>query len=296
MMKVKIMMNTSGKFQAAGPIELFYQTWLPEDSAKAILVICHGVGEHSGRYMNLVHPLTQRQIAVWTYDHRGCGSSPGQRGHIDSWEDFRSGLVAFLELVRAENPGLPVFLYGHSMGALIVLDYIQSSPEGLQGAVLSSAPIDPAGVAKPLKVLVARLLSRLRPTHSIELGLDPDSLSRDPQVVQAYKDDPLVQGLVSVRWGTEALSVQDRTRAHPHLIRLPVLFIHGENDPLHLVNGVRSFFEKIQYPDKQLLVYEGSLHEPHNDLEHETVARDLADWLERRLSEIERSKSFLESG
>jgi alpha-beta hydrolase superfamily lysophospholipase len=289
------MIYTSSKFQAAGRKELFYQTWLPDDSPKAVLVICHGVGEHSGRYMNLVQPLTQRQIAVWSYDHQGCGSSPGQRGHIDSWEDFRSGLVAFLELVRTENPDLPVFLYGHSMGALIVLDYVQSSPAGLQGAVLSSTPIEPAGVKKPLKVLVARLLSRVRPTYSIDLGLDPTSLSRDPQVVQAYKDDPLVQGFVSVRWGTEAMSVQDRASMNAHLIRLPVLFIHGANDPLHLVNGVRSFFEKIQYPDKQLLVYEGSLHEPHNDLEHETVASDLADWLERRLSEVERGRGNSEN-
>jgi alpha-beta hydrolase superfamily lysophospholipase len=291
-----LMIYTSSKFQAAGPIELFYQAWLPDDSPKAVLVICHGVGEHSGRYMNLVLPLTQRQIAVWSYDHQGCGSSPGQRGHIDSWEDFRSGLAAFLELVHTENPGLPVFLYGHSMGALIVLDYIQSGPHGLQGAVLSSAPIEPAGVKKPLKVLVARLLSRVTPAYSIELGVDPASLSRDPQVVQAYRDDPLVQGFVSVRWGTEAMSVQDRVSMNAHLIQLPVLFIHGADDPLHLVNGVRSFFEKIQYPDKQLLVYEGSLHEPHNDLEHETVASDLADWLERRLSEVERGRRNSENG
>jgi alpha-beta hydrolase superfamily lysophospholipase len=285
------MQQTTGKFEALGK-QLFYQTWLPEGKTKAILAICHGVGEHSGRYMNLVGPLMQNEYAVWGFDLLGCGHSPGQRGHIQTWEDYRNGLGAFLEYVQAQNPGLPVFLYGHSLGAQIVLDYIQNRKADLMGVVLSATPIDPAGVGSPAKILLAKLLSKIMPAYSIDLGLDPAALSRDPQVVQAYRDDPLVQKYVSVRWGTEAMAVQRRASSRPDLIRLPVLFIHGSDDPLHLVSGVRNFVEDIPHADKQLIVYQGSLHEPHNDLEHERVAIDLINWLEDHLAETKTTARY----
>ena len=202
------MNHTTGTYQSADGDGLHYQLWQPNGDPKAVIVICHGVGEHSGRYMNLIHPLTEQDYAVCGYDHLGCGQSTGQRGHINSWDNFRSGLRSCLQLVQSNFPGLPVFLYGHSMGALIALDYIQRSPQGLQGVVLSGTPIEPAGVGTPAKELVAKLLSRVWPTFSIDLGLDPGGLSRDPRVVQAYKEDPLVQRNVTVRWGTEAMSTQ----------------------------------------------------------------------------------------
>jgi alpha-beta hydrolase superfamily lysophospholipase len=277
------MNHTTGTFQSPGGDELVYQTWQPNGDPKAVMVICHGVGEHSGRYMNLVHPLTEQGYAVVGYDHLGCGQSAGQRGHINSWEDFRSGLRSCLGLVQTSYPNIPVFLYGQSMGALIAMDFIQRSPQGLQGGILSGSPIEPAGVGTPAKEMIAKLLSRVWPTYSIDLGLDPASLSRDHHIVQAYKEDPLVQRNVTVRWGTEAMSIQSHTARRPDLIQLPVLFIHGSDDPLNLLSGVRKFFNEIPYPDKQLYEYKGSLHEPHNDLEHDRVAQDLIKWLDEHL-------------
>lgn len=277
------MNHTTGTFQSPGGDELVYQTWQPNGDPKAVMIICHGVGEHSGRYMNLVHPLTEQGYAVMGYDHLGCGQSAGQRGHINSWEDFRSGLRSCLGLVQTSYPNIPVFLYGHSMGALIALDFIQRSPQELQGVILSGTPIEPAGVGTPAKELIAKLLSRVWPTYSIDLGLNPASLSRDSQIVKAYQEDPLVQRNVTVRWGTEAMSIQSHTAQRPDLIQLPVLFIHGSDDPLNLLSGVRRFFQNISYPDKQLHVYQGSLHEPHNDLEHDQVAQDIINWLDGHL-------------
>jgi alpha-beta hydrolase superfamily lysophospholipase len=277
------MNHSTGTFQIADEVELYYQLWLPSNHPRGVMTISHGVGEHSGRYMNLVCPLTENNFAVCGFDHLGCGKSVGQRGHIKSWEDFRSGLRTCLQFIQSRYPDLPVFLYGHSMGALIALEYIQQTPKGLQGVILSGTPIEPAGVRTPIKELLAKLLSGIWPTFSIDLGLDPADLSHDPQVILAYKEDPLVQKFVSVRWGTEAISTQEHTAGRPDLIQLPVLFIHGSDDPLNLVSGVRKYFEQVSYPDKQLLIYEGSLHEPHNDLEHARVARDLIAWLEQHL-------------
>jgi alpha-beta hydrolase superfamily lysophospholipase len=277
------MNHKTGTFQNSSGAILHYQLWLPNEEPKSIVALCHGIGEHSGRYMNLVHPLTAQAYAVCGYDHVGHGLSSGQRGHIASWEDYRSGLQACLHMIQTTFPDPPVFLFGHSMGSLIALDHIQRYPDGLQGLILSGTAIDTGGATSQWKILLAKVLSSLWPTFSIDLGLDSNGLSRDPQVVKAYEDDPLVQGKVSARWGTEMMAAQARTSQHPEQVRLPVLFLHGQDDPLSLVSGVRNFYAKIPYADKKLFVYEGGLHEPHNDLEHTRVAQDLVGWLEQHL-------------
>jgi alpha-beta hydrolase superfamily lysophospholipase len=277
------MNHTTGTFQNPGGDKLHYQTWQPNRDPKAVMVICHGVGEHSGRYMNLVHPLTEQGYAVVGYDHLGCGQSEGQRGHINSWEDFSCCLGVCLEMVHNHFPDLPVFLYGHSMGSLIALDYVQQSPVGLQGLILSGTALETGGAASPWKIVVAKLLSRIWPNFSLELGLDTNGLSRDPQVVQAYEADPLVQGKVSTRWGTEMLEAQARIAGYPERVQLPVLFLHGQEDPLSLLSGAQDFYAKIAYPDKKMLIYDGCRHEPHNDPEHARVAQDLIGWLDEHL-------------
>lgn len=277
------MIHTTGTFIGPRGAELFYQQWRVEEVPKAVVILLHGVGEHSGRYRNLVGPLVEHGYTVFGYDHLGCGQSPGKRGHIHSWEDFRSGLRSLLQLVQASYPELPVFIYGHSMGSLILLDYIQQTPLFVQGAIFSGTPIEPAGVGTPAKEFVAKLLSNIWPSFPVNLALDPASLSRDPQVVQAYRDDPLVQPFVSVRWGAEAMSIQKSAASKPESVQLPVLFIHGSQDPLNLLSGVERIYQQIPYGDKQILIYEGSRHEPHNDLEHKQVAQDLIRWCDVHL-------------
>ncbi len=188
------MKHSEGAFRGAGSLELYYQCWQPEGKPRAILVIVHGVGEHSGRYMNLANHLTTCSYAVYGFDQRGFGRSPGQQGHINSWVEYREDLKAFLQKIREQQPDCIIFLFGHSLGALVALDYILHYPEGLRGAIVSGAPIEPAGVAKPYLVALAHFLSRVCPRFSLPLGLDVSALSRDAAVVKAYTTDPLVRG------------------------------------------------------------------------------------------------------
>ena len=132
-------------FQGAGGIDLYSQRWLPDNPPRAAIAIVHGVGEHSGRYGNVVEYMIPNQIGILGYDLRGHGRSPGQRGHIDSWMQYRIDLLRFLEMVRAQDLGCPVFLLGHSLGALIVLDYVLAGNEAGSGVILSGTPIDPWG-------------------------------------------------------------------------------------------------------------------------------------------------------
>jgi len=277
------MEHREGIFQGVGGLDLYCQCWGPGDERRAVLAIVHGFGEHSGRYMNIVNHLTMRSYVVYGFDQRGHGRSPGQRGHINAWEEYRGDIKSFLNLIGEQELNLPVFLLGHSMGALVALDYLIRQPAGLRGAIISGAPIEPTGAAKPFLVALARLLSRIWPHFSLPLGLDTSALSHDPAVVKAYEADPLVHGMTTVRWGTETLATIEWVKAHAADVKIPILLIHGGADRLNSPNGSRSFFEKVEFSDKELKVYPGNFHEPHNDLDHQQVVNDIEEWLERHL-------------
>jgi alpha-beta hydrolase superfamily lysophospholipase len=274
------MEHKEGTFQGAGGLDLYHQSWRAEKETRAVLAIIHGFGEHSGRYANVVNHLTPQGYAVYGFDLRGHGRSPGQRGHINSWDEYREDARAFLHMASKREPNQPVFMLGHSMGALIALDYLLHDPAGLQGAVISGAPLEPVGVAKPFLVLLARVLSRVWPRFSMPLGLDPKGISRDTEVVKAYQADPLVHGKTTVRWGMEILQTIEWVKAHAAEVRIPILLIHGGSDPLNSPNGTRSFFANVTFPDKEMKIYPGSYHEAHNDLDYGQVMKDMAQWLE----------------
>jgi len=283
-MEIDVMRTTNGYFEGHDRSRLYYQLSLPEGPPRAVLVCVHGIGEHSGRYEFLTQGLVKAGFAVFAYDHRGHGRSDGARGHIHAWEDYRDDLRAALRQVASLLAGVPAFLYGHSMGSLVVLDYLMESPEEVRGAVISGAAIEPVGVGTPRQIALAKLLSRLWPTFSIKLEKDfSKKLSQDPAVIQAFDEDPLVLHAVTARWGAESLKTVERVKNNPQAIRLPVLFIHGDNDPVNTVEGARRYFEQIASTEKRLVVYPDCLHEPHNELLRDRVVRDVTRWVEQVL-------------
>ncbi|HUQ47193.1 MAG TPA: lysophospholipase [Gemmatimonadaceae bacterium] len=275
--------NIEGRFRGHDGLELSEQTWRPRGAVKGVVAIVHGIGEHSGRYGYLVQRLTDSGLAVSALDNRGHGRSAGQRGHIESWADYREDVHSFLRCVCGKFPGSPLFLYGHSLGALIVSDYVLFYPHGLDGLIVSGHPLQPTGAVKPLLVLIARLLSRFRPKTSLGLGLNDEMISRDAEVVKAYRDDPLVHGKVTARWATEALAAVDRVRARAHEIRMPLLVLHGDADKINSADGSRELLDLVSSVDKQLILYPGGYHEPHNDLGRERMALDVIEWINSRV-------------
>lgn len=273
------MIHREANIRGSAGLDLFVQIWQPAGEIRGVVALVHGIGEHSGRYAYLVERLVGSGFAVAGLDNRGHGRSGGRQGHIDSWSEYREDVHTFLEYVSAQFPRLPLFLYGHSLGALIVTDYVLFHPEGLDGLIVSGHPLRPTGSAKPLLILLARILSKYRPTISFPLGLDEGTLSRDPEVVKAYREDPLVFRKVSARWGTETLAAIDRVRARASEIKLPLLILHGGADRINSVDGSKELFGLASSPDKQIRIYPGGYHEPHNDLDREVVATDVIEWL-----------------
>ncbi len=279
------MLHEEGHFAGAGGLELYWQSWRPETEPRAVVALVHGVGEHGGRYGNLVAPLVEDGFAVHSYDQRGHGRSPGPRVHVDRWADYRQDLGAFLDLVARQAPARPLVLYGHSMGALVVLDYLLRQGRALRngtqlaGAIISGVPLRPAGIGEPWQVAMARVLAGVTPRLSLDLGIRPDSLTRDPQAVAAALADPLLTSRATVRWGSESLATVSRVNQGVATIDLPLLVLHGGADPLNRPAGAQELFDAATATDKTIRIYPGVRHEPHNDLGHEQVAADVKAWL-----------------
>ena len=277
---------TEFNFNGAEGISLFGRCWSPPIQPRAVVALVHGISEHSGRYSAVVDGLTAAGFVVFAFDLRGHGRSEGQRGHIDRWSQYRGDVMAYLGQVRTRYPEPPVFIYGHSLGALIVTEYVLSHPGGLDGMIVSGIPLRPSGVAKKPLVLLARSLSRIWPTFSVSLGVDGTRLSRDPSMVKAYDEDPLVHHTATARWGTETLDAIDRVKSRMSEIRLPILILHGEDDPVNSVQGSRELFAAVSSQDKELHTYPGGKHEPHNDIVREQVVNDVEKWLTRQLDQL----------
>ncbi|NEQ49086.1 MAG: alpha/beta hydrolase [Leptolyngbya sp. SIO3F4] len=276
------MSRLEGKFSGTRGLSLFYKAWYPPGAAKAVIALVHGFGEHCDRYCTVTTALTQAGYAVFGFDNQGHGRSEGQRGHINRWQDYRDNVVAFLAKVRHHEPTLPLFVLGHSLGGLIVLDFALTLPQGLTGIIISGPPICPVGIAKPYLVAIAKILSGIWPRFSMNIGTGAASLSRDPVFVQQIMDDPLKHSVATVRWGTECLVAISTVRRNIGQLQVPILLVHGSADKVNDVKGSKEIFERIT-TDKTLKIYPGSYHEPHNDLDRNQVMNDLVQWLDTHL-------------
>jgi alpha-beta hydrolase superfamily lysophospholipase len=271
--------HVEGGFAGQQNHRIYYQGWLPEKEPGAILLVAHGLAEHGGRYRKLAERFVPLDYGVFAIDHQGHGKSQGRPGYVNHFQDYLVDLGTFHNIIRGMYPNTRTFLLGHSMGGTITAAYAIQHQEKLNGLVLSGASIITGeGVNRPM-VLAARLLSRLVPEASVSL-IDPSDLSRDPAVVAAYRDDPLVyHGKISIRLGTEMLRTMREIQRQMTRIKLPVLIMHGSADRLSNPAGSEMLFRGISSPDRALKQYPSLYHEILNEPECETVLSDLENWL-----------------
>ncbi|MEW6546198.1 MAG: lysophospholipase [Bacillota bacterium] len=275
--------HETGALAGARGAELFWQCWrVPRP--RGVLVIVHGLGEHSGRYQNVVDALEGTPLSIWTHDLRGFGRSTGPRGHVDSFWDYMEDLDCFLEYIVAMEGDLPVFLLGHSYGGLIALHYALCRPGRLAGLVLSSPCLGLAVRVPPWKHGAGMVLSWLLPRFSMPSGIDPGLLSHDPQVVERYRNDPLVTDRVSARLYTEMLAAMERVARKAVQLRVPCLLLLAEEDALVSVPVAENVFVRLGSSEKEVHTYPGYYHELFNEQGKEVPLACLRQWLERRLT------------
>jgi alpha-beta hydrolase superfamily lysophospholipase len=278
------MKHIQGSFEGVRNVNIYYQAWLPEKEVRAVLLIVHGLGEHSGRYANVVERFVPLGCAVYGFDHIGHGKSDGEREVIQRFDDFTDTLKIFYKMVTEWQPSAPVFALGHSLGAEIVAYYLLDHQEDFKGAILSAPVVIVGDGISPITIMMSKVLSRIVPKMGV-LALDASVLSQDPKVVEAYVNDPLVfHDKTPARMGAEMLSAITRITAEAGRINLPMIILQAAEDALVDPSGARMLYEEASSPDKTLRIYDGMYHEVFNEPDRERVFKDVENWLERQLS------------
>jgi alpha-beta hydrolase superfamily lysophospholipase len=281
-LEVKRMGHKEYNFEGAAGIKLYAQSWTPEEKARALVVITHGHGEHSGRYQHVGEALAARGFCVVALDLRGHGRSGGPRGFIKSWGDFRQDLDRLIEMLKPDYGDMPMFLYGHSIGGTLALDYVLLDSNKYRGVIASAPSLGKPNIPAFL-FTISKILSKIVPGFSMATQLDQTALSRDPEVVRAYREDPLVHSVGTARFGTELLKTSEYIQAHAVELKIPLLIIHGAQDRLLNPTDSQRFFSNVKLEDKTFIELPDGYHEPHNDLEKDVVIKRIGDWIEAHL-------------
>jgi acylglycerol lipase len=261
------------------PSGQYWAGWTVDDPA-GVVVLVHGLHEHGGRYAHVAQRLARAGYASYAVDHPGHGRSPGVRGNIGSMAGTVAGVGRLVTLAADRHPGAPLFVYGHSLGGLIALQYLTGAPdERIRGAVVSAPALD-TGAATRVQQAVAPVLSRVLPDLGV-LTLDAETISRDPAVVAAYRADPLNHtGKVRARTGAEMMTTAAAMPARLRSLTMPLLVLHGGADRLVPTASSELVTASAGSADVTRTVYPELFHEPHNEPEQEQVLDDVVAWLD----------------
>ncbi|MFM8320337.1 MAG: lysophospholipase [Chloroflexota bacterium] len=264
-------------------LDLHAQSWDPPAAPpRAVICLVHGLGEHARRYQHVAQAFTNAGCSLFTFDLRGHGRSGGPRGHTPSDEAYLKDIDQLLDEAAQVYPDRPRFIYGHSLGGLLVLFYSLRRRPNLAGVIATSPALQSPLTQQKLKIALARTLAKLTPGGSLPTGLDANGLSRDPQVIAAYQADPLVHDRVTFGWTSVMLSMLAWTAANAAAFPLPLLLMHGEKDPITFASGSQAFAAAVKTP-VMLKIWPGLLHETHNEPEQAQVLQTMLEWVDCRL-------------
>lgn len=269
---------------APGGERIFTQRWRPVDvPVHAVMVLSHGLGEHAGPYAPFIDHFVPRGVAIYAHDHRGFGRSEGRRGHVPYYGRYVEDLLPLVERARAENPGLPLVLVGHSMGGTIALLFALRHPELLSGAIFSAPALIVALPISWRRRVLGYVMSRLYPTYTNKGTSNPALLTRDPELQRQTAEDALRHTFITARLFTEMFVRAPReVLARAGELRVPFLILHGTDDPLVRPEASRRVYDGAAIPDRALKIYPGLRHELFREIEREQIFADVAAWLHTR--------------
>jgi lysophospholipase len=241
---------------------------------KGWVVLVHGLGEHSGRYGKLISMLNDAGFAVYTFDWPGHGKSPGKRGHtsVEEAMEIIDGII--------DEIGEKPFLFGHSLGGLTVIRYAETRPDRIRGLIASSPALTKSPKTPGFMVALAKVLGEIAPGLTISNGIDPGLLSRNPEAVKRYIEDPLVHDRISARLGMSIFKNMELAHKEAEKIKVPVLLLVGTGDIITPPEGSRRLFQELEVEDKSIREFEGAYHEIFEDPKWgEEFHRAIAEWL-----------------
>ncbi len=272
---------TEGSFPGVGGLNIFTRTWRPEGNARGIVVIVHGLNSHSGQYLWVGEQLAEAGLAVYALDHRGRGRSDGERFYVEKIEDYTDDVATLVNQAKSDNPGVPVFVLGHSAGGVISCIYTLDHQSEINGLICESFAYE-----LPVPDIVLSFLKGLSyiTPHTHVFSLKNEDFSRDPEVVESMNNDPLIKGESQPAQTAKVLLNADaRLREEFPLINLPVLILHGTEDKATKPSGSQHFYEQASSTDKTIKLYEGHYHDLLNDVGKEIVMADITEWISARI-------------
>jgi acylglycerol lipase len=273
------MNHIEGNFTGGRNTNIYYQAWLPVENVQAVLLIVHGLGEHSGRYMNVVKHFVPLGYAVYGFDFIGHGKSGGARELVKTFEDYTQTLSIYYQMILEWQEDKPIFLLGHSIGGLIATYYLLDHQDYFKGAIISSPVIKIGDNISKSTITMSKILSVIAPKAGV-MALDAQTISRDPEVVSNYANDPLVfHGKTPARLASEILKAMLRVTAEAEKITLPFIVMQGAEDKLVDPAGAQMLYDQTSSNDKTIKIYEGLYHEVFNEPERARVFKDVETWL-----------------
>jgi alpha-beta hydrolase superfamily lysophospholipase len=281
---------TTGTFTGVGGVELFFRMMKPLQAPKAVVIVVHGHGDHSGGMKNMTESLVENKYMVYAFDLRGHGKSEGKRGYIKSWDEFRGDLHEFRKLVSKKHPDLPLYIAGHSIGGLITLDYSLVFNEGLAGIIAISPAI--SYEATRLERLGITVMGRLMPDYSI----DKKQLNKKKSDRYAkFYADGLRHNTITPGLGRCLIQTISRVLDQAQSIQLPFLLQFGLDDKITPPGKLGQFFNEVASSEKQLYEYPCMKHRPFDEEGREMFLEDLVSWLDRQVERqgAQGKKSFM---
>lgn len=272
-------------FEGVGGLKIFTRSWQPEGKARAVVVIVPGFNSHSGQYLWVGEQFAAKGLAAYAIDLRGRGRSEGERYYVEKMEDYTDDVATLVRTAKSENAGLPVFLLGHSAGGVVSCVYTLDHQSEIDGLICESFAYD-----LPVPDIVLSFLKGLSyiTPHTHVFTLHNEIFSRDPQVVEAMNNDPLIKGESQpAQTAKVMINAASRLNEEFPLIKLPVLILHGTDDKATNPSGSQFFYDTTGSTDKTLKLYEGHYHDLLNDVDKEVVMADITDWIDARVPALQ---------
>ncbi len=258
--------------------KIFSQIWEPENQPKGVIVLVHGLGEHSGRYStHFADYFSNEGFSILTFDLPGHGKSGGKRGHIEHYEDFNNLLSAGISHAKKKYPSLPIFLYGHSLGGLIALEYSMLIKPVINGVIASAPVLDVYEPIPPVKLVLAKIMNNIFPSFTLDSGLNRNMLSSDKSVIERYNADSLVHGQASSRMGMYIIEKGAFVRDNAKKVSLPTLVMVGSAEGIVSKKAIHDFCEQSDKSSEK--IWTGFYHELHNEPEKTSVLKFTREWI-----------------
>ena len=263
---------------------LFYRSWPAGDQARAVVLISHGLGEHSGRYEHVAAAFNATGLHVFALDHLGHGQSPGKRAFVNRFSELTDGVAELRAHIAQEFPSMPVYLVGHSLGGLIAASTVLGAAKDYAGLLMTGPALGVPTPPPAWQVLLLRIFSAVAPGLKA-LELDANAICRDPAVVEEYVADPLVHHEnIPARMVVSLFDEGARVMASAKDISLPVLLLHGAEDQLTSASASTEFVDMLASSDKQCTIYDGMYHELFNEPEQEAILKTCCEWITARVT------------